>query len=123
MEGEFLDLDLENASLSARFPVLSRFLNPYGILQGGIIAALIDNTIGPLSVLVAPPNVTRFLELKYSSPIKPETDHVTVHASLVDRSRQRLFFKAVVRDPQRLKIATAKASHWILPQEDSHAKK
>jgi len=34
-------------------------------MQGGMIAAAVDNTIGPLSFLVAAPNVTRRLEMKY----------------------------------------------------------
>lgn len=119
MKGEFLNFDPETASLTARFPVLPAYLNPYGYLQGGIIAALIDNTIGPLSVLIAPPNVTRLLEIKYSSPITPETGYVTVFAQLLDRKEPKLFFKAVVRDPQGKKVTSAKATHWILLRQEN----
>jgi len=49
MKGEVIDYDMEHETLTNRFPVLAEHLNPYGNIQGGIIAAAIDNTIGPLS--------------------------------------------------------------------------
>ncbi len=69
MQGEFLEYDPERGVLTNRFPVLEKYLNPYGAMQGGMVAAAVDNTLGPLSMLVASPNVTRKLELKYSNPI------------------------------------------------------
>jgi acyl-coenzyme A thioesterase PaaI-like protein len=51
MQGEFIALDLDHQSLTTRFPVDERYLNPYGLLQGGIIAAAVDNTFGPLSAI------------------------------------------------------------------------
>ena len=59
MQGEFVDFDLEEGILVTRFPVRQDYLNPYGAMQGGMVAAAVDNTLGPLSMLVAPPNVTR----------------------------------------------------------------
>jgi acyl-coenzyme A thioesterase PaaI-like protein len=114
MQGEFSAYDPESNTLSVRFPVLENWLNPYGIMQGGMVAAAIDNTIGPLSVLVAPPNVTRHMELKYSRAVTPEADFITVKACLVERNGRWLTFKAEVRDPQGQRLVRAKAVHWIL---------
>ena len=72
MKGEFVDVDLQSHSLTTRFPILDTYRNPYGTMQGGMIVAAVDNTIGPLSITVAPLNVTRTLEMKYSHPVKPE---------------------------------------------------
>ena len=72
MQAEVVAFDPEEASLTVRFPVLEKDLNPYHTMQGGMIAAAIDNTLGPLSMLVAPPNVTRQLEVTYSRPITLE---------------------------------------------------
>jgi acyl-coenzyme A thioesterase PaaI-like protein len=110
MQGEFVALDLEAGTLSARFPVLAHYLNPYGTMQGGMIAAAVDNTLGPLSVLVAPPNVTRRLEITYS---RPEMGYLIVTAQLLDRQGRRLFFRAKVRSPAGQSLARAKATHWI----------
>ena len=114
LEGEFLSLDLENGSLEARFPVLGRYLNPYGTLQGGMVAAAIDNTLGPLSVLVARPNVTRRLEMTYSMPVIPEMEQIIVKASFLERKERFLYFKAFVRSPEGKRLARAKATHWII---------
>jgi acyl-coenzyme A thioesterase PaaI-like protein len=114
MNGEFVDFDLEEGVLRSRFPVMEEFLNPYGVMQGGMIAAAVDNTLGPLSMLVAPPNVTRHLEMKYSSPVSPDLEHIVVTARFLEREDKKLSFNAVVRDPNGKLLAKARASHWIV---------
>ncbi len=117
MEGEIVTFDLEAGLLSARFPVLESHLNPYGTMQGGMIAAAVDNTLGPLSVLIAPPNVTRRLEVTYSLPPTVDMGYIVVNARLLDRQDRLLFFRADVRDQEGLRLARAKAVHWILDEE------
>lgn len=114
MQGELVSMDLPNGSLSARFPVLASYRNPYGLMQGGMLAAAVDNTLGPLSVLVAPPNVTRTLEMKYSHPASPEMGFILVQARLVERQGAKLYFEARVSSPDGQKLATCKAMHWIV---------
>lgn len=114
MRAEFLDYDPDQAVLSVRFPVLESWLNPYGIMQGGMVAAAIDNTIGPLSALLAPPNVTRHMELKYSRAVTPEAGFILITAWLVERDTRWMTFKAEARDPQGNRLVRAKAVHWIL---------
>jgi acyl-coenzyme A thioesterase PaaI-like protein len=114
MQGEFLDYDPEQSILSVRFPVLESWLNPYGMMQGGMVAAAIDNTIGPLSALIAPPNVTRYMDLKYSRSVTPEIGFITVVAQLVERENRWLTFSAEANDLQGQRLVRAKAKHWIL---------
>ena len=114
MQGEFVAFDPEARELKTRFPVLEQHLNPYGSMQGGIVAAAIDNTLGPLSLLLAPPNVTRRLQIKYSRPATPDLGHIIVVGRLLDRQGQRLNFSAEVRDPAGLLLASAQGDHWIL---------
>lgn len=116
MGGRFVGFDPDQAVLAVRFPVRNRYLNPYGSMQGGMVAAAIDNTLGPLSVLVAPPNVTRTLEITYSRPVTMGMGDITVTARLVDRKGPRLFFKAEVKDEKGLRMARAKAVHWIMDE-------
>ena len=113
MQGEFLAFDVEASLLTARFPVLEKYLNPYGSMQGGMLAAAIDNTLGPLSMLVAPPNVTRRLEMKYSRPVTIDCQYVTVEAKFLGRRGLQLKFSAEVRDQQGILLARARAVHWI----------
>jgi acyl-coenzyme A thioesterase PaaI-like protein len=114
MQGEFFDYDEEKGVLTNRFPVLENYLNPYGAVQGGMVAAAVDNTFGPLSMLVAPPSVTRKIELKFSHPITAEMEFISVKASFLEREGQWLRFKAEVRDPEGLLLARAKSVHWIV---------
>jgi acyl-coenzyme A thioesterase PaaI-like protein len=117
MQGEFISFDVQAGTLKTRFPVLQEFLNPYKAMQGGMLAAAIDNTIGPLSMLVAPPNVTRRLEMKYSKPVTPDLSYITVEGKFLKREGQRLTFSAEVRDPQGILLARAHANHWIIENE------
>ena len=114
MQGQFLEIDLDNGTLTVQFPVLESYLNPYGTMQGGMIAAAVDNTLGPLSVLLAPPNVTRRLEMTYSHPVTPDMGHILVEARLLECRESWLFFRATVRSPAGLRLARAKAVHWIV---------
>jgi len=114
MQGEFMEFELDSGTLTTRFPVLDKHLNPYGYMQGGMVAAAVDNTLGPLSMVVAPPNVTRRLEMKYSRPVTPDLEYITVKGRLVGRQDPQLTFSAEVRDPQGSLLARAKAIHWVI---------
>jgi len=114
MEGEFVELDMHAGVLKARFPMREAYLNPYGTMQGGMIAAAVDNTLGPLSMLVAPPNVTRRLEMTYSRPVTSDMPHIIVRGELLERDDRWLHFRADVRGPEGLRLARSKATHWII---------
>jgi acyl-coenzyme A thioesterase PaaI-like protein len=114
MQGEFLAFDLDAGVLTTRFPVLEEYLNPYKAMQGGIVAAAVDNTLGPLSMLVAPPNVTRRLQMKYSQPVTPDLETITVTGKLLERDGRWLTFSADVRDQDNGLLARARAVHWIV---------
>jgi acyl-coenzyme A thioesterase PaaI-like protein len=116
LQGEMLALDAEAWVLTVRFPVLPAYLNPYGSLQGGMVAAAVDNTLGPLSMLVAPPNVTRRLEMKYSRPVTPELDHILVTGHYLGREGRTLAFHAEVRDPAGMLLARGRAEHFVLDE-------
>jgi len=119
MQGEFLAFDPGDGWLIARFPVLEAYLNPYGSMQGGMVAAAVDNTLGPLSMLVAPPNVTRRLEMKYSRPITPDLEFITVKSRLVERKGRWLTFRAEVTDQAGTLLARARAVHWIVDETEA----
>ena len=114
MGGQFVELDLDAGMLAAQFPILEGYLNPYGTMQGGMVAAAVDNTLGPLSVLIAPPNVTRHLDMTYNRPVRLDMGHVVVSARFLERKDRLLFFRAEVRDPDGFRLARAKAVHWIM---------
>ena len=114
MQGEILTFDIEQGMFKNKFPVLNEYLNPYGNMQGGMIAAAIDNTIGPLSMLVAKPNFTRYMQIKYGKVIAPELNYIYVTAKLIEQKKRQLFFEAVVESSQGERLASAKSTNWII---------
>jgi len=118
MGGQLIEYNIDKGYLKTKFPVLKGFLNQFGNMQGGMIAAAIDNTLGPLSMLVAPPNFTRQLEIKYKKPVHPDIGYIFVSAQLVERRERQLLFTASVEDNIKSILVTAKAIHWILDVTD-----
>ena len=114
LKGEVVHYDIEHETLTNRFPILGEHLNPYGNMQGGIIAAVIDNTIGPLSLLVSPPNFTRYMEVKYGKVVSPDLGFIYVTAKFTGKKKRQLFFEAVVKNGDGEKLASAKSTHWLI---------
>jgi acyl-coenzyme A thioesterase PaaI-like protein len=121
MSGELIEFDQQAACLKIRFPILDAYLNPYGVMQGGLVAAAADNTLGPLSMLVAPPNVTRNLNMKFSRPVTPELEYIVVDARLKERDDRWLTFNAEIRDQAGQLLARAQALHWIIDLGEEQA--
>ena len=114
MQGEFVEY-VEGVSLSARFPVLARYRNPMGHMQGGFIVAALDNTLGPFSYLIAPPSATASLNTQYLRPVVAGMPHIRCKAWLVERTRNQLHLSADVRDPDDRVLALCQSTCQILP--------
>jgi acyl-coenzyme A thioesterase PaaI-like protein len=117
MRGEFLTIDIKSKRIITRFPVLAEYQNPYRTMQGGMVAAAVDNTLGPLSMLVAPPNVTRRLEMKYSHPITIDLQYITVEGNFIARDGPWLTLRAEVRDQEGRLLARGKSFNWIIDED------
>lgn len=114
MAAEMINLDMEAKTLTVRFPVQQRYQNPMGYMQGGMIAAAIDNVIGPLSFMVASPNVTKTMTVTYLRPVSAAVSHITVKAAFVEQNGRELIFEAdVVRD-DGAKFAQARSVNVLL---------
>jgi acyl-coenzyme A thioesterase PaaI-like protein len=120
MSGELIEFDQQVACLKIRFPILDTYLNPYGVMQGGLVAAAADNTLGPLSMLVAPPNVTRRLTMKFSRPVTPDLEYIVVEARLKEREGRWLTLNADIRDQAGQLLARVQALHWIIDMDGEH---
>ncbi len=115
MRTEFVAFDEVERRLAARFPVEARYQNPLGYMQGGFVTAAIDNTLGPLSYLVAPPSVTLQLATQFLRPVAPDTKQIIVHGQVDEMTKRYLFMSARVLDSQERVLAIAQATAQILP--------
>jgi acyl-coenzyme A thioesterase PaaI-like protein len=117
MQGEPLEYE-EGVSLAVRFPVLPRYANPLGHMQGGYIVAALDNTLGPFSYLIAPPSVTSSLNTQYLRPVTPETGFIVCMARLTERTRGTLYLTGEARNPEGKVVALCQAVCRILSAKD-----
>ena len=114
MKCEVIAFDKDKATLTTKIPVLQTWLNPYSTMQGGMIIAAIDNALGPLSLLIAPKNMTRNIESKLTKAITMDLEYIYVTASLLERKKRRLIFDVVVKDIDENIYTTAKITNWII---------
>lgn len=107
--GAFLEYE-SRKRLVRSFPAPERFANPLGNLQGGIIGAYIDDTMGPLSfAAVRGPTTTIGLSVNYLRSVQcPDT--VRVEARVVGRGRRITQLEAEVFDSRGRLVATATSS-------------
>ena len=114
MQGEPLEY-VDGVSLTVRFPVLPRYQNPMGNMQGGFIVAALDNTLGPFSYLIAPPSVTTALNTQYLRPVTTQETAITCTARLVERTRSQLHLVGEARGSDGKVLTLCQAVCQILP--------
>lgn len=114
MQGEFLDYT-PGTRMRMRFPVLARYRNPMGHMQGGFIVAALDNTIGPFSFLLASPSATTQLATQYLRPITSGDAYITCDAWLVERTRNTLHIHADARNDAGKVVVLCQSVNQILP--------
>jgi len=114
MQCEIIAFDKEKAILTTRIPILNSWLNPYSTMQGGMIIAAIDNALGPLSLLIAPKNMTRSIESKLIRAITMDIEYIYVTASLFEAKKRRFIFDVVVKDKDKNLYATARVTNFVL---------
>ena len=114
MQCKILEFDAEKKFIVVKMPVLELWLNPYGTMQGGLTVGAIDNAVGPLSLLVAPKNMTRNIESKLLKPIIKDMEYIYVTATLSEQKKRRLIFDVLVQDKEKNIYAKATLTNWIL---------
>jgi len=114
MQCEIIEYDKENKTLITKLPVLEQWSNPYGTMQVGMIDAAIDNAVGPLSMLIAPPNMTRSIETKLIKAITMDLKYIYVKAQLIEEKKRRLTFEVSVSDKSHEVYATSKVVNFII---------
>ena len=114
MQCEIIEYNEKNKSLITKIPVLKQWLNAYGTMQGGMIDTAIDNAVGPLSLLIAPLNMTRSIESKFIKAITLDVKYIYVKAQLVEQKKRRLTFDVRVENAEAVVYARSKIVNYII---------
>ncbi len=114
---ELLDVDPEAGTIHVQFTARAAFTNPIGNIQGGMLAAMLDDTLGP--ALVATLGADEFaptieLQVHFIRPAKP--GRLFGRGRVVSRGGSIAFLAGELSDDDGELIATATATARVIRQ-------
>jgi uncharacterized protein (TIGR00369 family) len=109
---ELVSVDPDAGTIEVTFAASEQFLNPAGVIQGGFVAAMLDDTLGPALVATLGPGQfapTTDLHVQFLRPARP--GRLTGRGRVVRRGRDVAFLAGeLVNDSgQVVAVATATA--------------
>jgi uncharacterized protein (TIGR00369 family) len=112
---KLLEIDPDRGTIRVQFEGKREFLNPMGVVQGGFVAAMLDDTLGPALICTLPPgHFAPTIELKVNF-IKPAPLGVLIgEGRLVARGGTIAFLAGELRTAGGDLIATATATARIV---------
>jgi uncharacterized protein (TIGR00369 family) len=110
-----LEIDPDRGTIRVQFEAKREFLNPLGVVQGGFVAAMLDDTLGPALVCMLPPgHFAPTIELKVNF-IKPAPLGVLIgEGRVIARGGTIAFLAGELRTAGGELIATATATARIV---------
>jgi uncharacterized protein (TIGR00369 family) len=108
---KLIAMDPQAGTIDLEFLARTEFTNPSGFVQGGLIAAMLDDTLGPAAYAMA--NGDRMpstidLHVHYLRPVRP--GRVTTKARVVSAGTRIAFLSGELFDANGRLSATATAS-------------
>lgn len=110
-----LSIAPEDGEIQVSFDAKPEFLNPVGCIQGGMLCAMLDDTMGPAAMaLLDGTGFPQTLELKTSFLRPAYTGRILAAAKVVHRGRDILFLTATLTDEHAQLLATATSTARIV---------
>jgi uncharacterized protein (TIGR00369 family) len=111
---ELIEVDPEAGTIEVAFMADDRFVNPVGVVQGGFLAAMLDDTLGP--ALVATLEADQFaptadLHVQFLVPARP--GRLVGRGRVVRRGRDIAFLAGELVDHTGTVVAVASATATI----------
>ena len=111
---ELLSVDPDAGTIEVAFTAGDQFLNPVGVIQGGFLAAMLDDTLGPALVATLGPGLfapTTDLHVQFMRPARP--GRLTGRGRVVRRGKGVAFLAGELLDESGQIVATATATAQI----------
>lgn len=111
---ELVAVDPEAGTIEVAFVATEAFLNPVGVVQGGFLAAMLDDTLGPALVATLGPGEfapTTDLHVQFLRPVRP--GRLVGRGRIVKRGRDVGFLAGELYDEAGELVATATATAQI----------
>lgn len=104
----------KNRHMVVVFETDPRHTNPIGVIQGGFLTAMLDDTIGPFSYLTAKgPVVTTGFDVQFIRGVKAG-EPVICKAELVSKTPVTMLFDATAFNAKGKKIALMRSHNLII---------
>ncbi len=113
---ELIEADAAKGTASIRFEALPSFCNPAGQVQGGFLAAMLDDSMGPAVVIASRGErypVTISLTVTFLAPASPGP--ITGRAQIRQLGRTIGCVEASLEDADGVELARAVASVRLMP--------
>jgi uncharacterized protein (TIGR00369 family) len=110
--------DPDRGTIEVAFEASAAFTNPLGVIQGGFLAAMLDDTLGPaLVATLSPGQFAPTLELKvnFLRPARP--GRLVGTGRIVHRGGTIAFLEGALRDAENQIVATATATARVVRTE------
>lgn len=109
------EVDPDAGTISVRYDVRRDFLNTMGNVQGGFIAAMLDEAMGPALIATLPPGqFAPTLEMKVSYLEPVGVGPVWAHGRIVKRGSTTAFVEGELVDEAGTVLARASATARII---------
>jgi molybdopterin converting factor subunit 1 len=108
-------LDAEPGHVRMEFQATEQFLNPMGVVQGGFLTAMLDETMGPAAISALPAGQgvpTLELKVSFIRPARP--GRLVADARVVHMGRSVVFLESSLVTDDGTLIATATATARIV---------
>jgi uncharacterized protein (TIGR00369 family) len=112
---ELVAVDPDAGTIEVAFTATEAFLNPVGVVQGGFLAAMLDDTLGPALAATLPPGAfapTLELKVNYLRPARP--GRLVGRGRVVHRGGTIAFLSGELCDESGAVLATATATARIV---------
>lgn len=111
---ELVAVDPEAGTAEVAFHAREEFLNPEGVVQGGFLAAMLDDTLGPALVATLPAGQfapTLDLHVQFLRPARP--GRIIGRGRVVKRGRDVAFMSGELLSAEGTELAVATATARI----------
>jgi uncharacterized protein (TIGR00369 family) len=119
---EFIEADVENATIELAFAATEDFTNPAGNVLGGFVAAMLYDTVGPALLATLEPDQfqsTLQFNVNFLRPVRP--GRVVGKGRVVHRDGDLAFLEASLLDSHGAIIATATATARVIALDRARA--
>jgi uncharacterized protein (TIGR00369 family) len=111
---EFLEFDAAQQVIKVEMQARPEFVNPAGLIHGGMLAAMLDETLSPaLAATLGPGEFAPTLEIKVNFISPAKVGRILGTGRIVSRGRSICFMEGQLHDEKGNLLATATATSKI----------